>query len=83
MKKAVLFLSGFFTVALCDAQGLVGINTESPQALLDIHPQDSLNPEREVGLIVSRVLELPAASPGAEQHGMPLFVSKPNSADYW
>jgi hypothetical protein len=81
MKRQILTIFTVFVAMNGIAQ--VGINTGSPQALLDIRAKNTVNPEKEVGFIVPRIQEFPATNPGANQNGMLVFISKPNVADYW
>ncbi|APG59997.1 hypothetical protein [Christiangramia salexigens] len=54
----------------------VGIGTSDPKAQLDIIATDKINPLKIDGLLIPRLEKFPSDSPGADQHGMLIFLSK-------
>ncbi|PID95317.1 MAG: hypothetical protein CSA95_00335, partial [Bacteroidetes bacterium] len=79
MKKLNYFILfvGFLslsTVTLWAQSGGTGINTDNPQATLDIKT-DSANPQSTDGLLIPRMDAFPATDPGVEQDGMMVFIT--------
>ncbi len=65
----------------------VGINNTNPNATLDIEASNTATPSNEDGILIPRIDEFPALSPGAAQDGMLVFVTGNGSASegfyYW
>lgn len=80
MKKILLIIIGVLLLQTTMAQ--VGINTEEPEAILDIKPLSQSDPEKNVGLIVPCIESFPATTPSAEQHSMIAFQSNADPAGY-
>ena len=77
MKKVTfLFLMniGVFSFAQ------VGINTTSPDAVLDIEASDVTAPASTDGILIPRLDNLPATNPGANQNAMMIYlnIDRPN-----
>lgn len=58
------------------ATGNVGIGTNRPAALLDIHASDAATPSKYDGILIPRVNNFPAQNPTVLQHGMLIFLTK-------
>ncbi len=55
--------------------GQVGINTTSPNALLEIRTSDVNAPQNTDGLLSPKINLFPATNPGANQDGMLVFLT--------
>ncbi len=69
LQLLLLFLLG----STCFAQ--VGIGTTAPNAQLDIRSSNQATPGSNDGLLIPKVDEFPATSPGANQDGMMIYVT--------
>ncbi|MCB0458212.1 MAG: hypothetical protein KDC91_10755, partial [Flavobacteriaceae bacterium] len=63
------FLKGF----LLSSQ--VGINTTSPNAILDISASNAATPNNTDGILIPKIDAFPAVNPGAAQNGMMVFLT--------
>lgn len=84
MKGAFLLIF-FFNIFILNAQ--VGIGTTDPGAQLEVVATDADNPAKIDGILIPRIKSFPS-SPGAEQHGMLIFLSQdfsnnPAGFYYW
>lgn len=68
-----LLILMLFTTYFSGAQ--VGINTTTPQALLDIKVNNSATPSNTDGLLVPRIDAFPATNPTATQQGMLVYLT--------
>lgn len=79
----ILFFS-FFSF-ICKAQ--VGINTTTPNAVLEIKASNSASPNVNDGLLIPRIDEFSTIEPNPLQHGMIVFVTGNGTASkgfyYW
>lgn len=57
------------------AYGQVGINTQLPQALLDIEVSDPAAPDSTDGILIPRVSAFPAVAPDVSQDGMLVYLT--------
>ncbi|MEZ4874748.1 MAG: hypothetical protein R2793_04690 [Flavobacteriaceae bacterium] len=73
MKPAQLFIVSFFCLSLTYAQ--VGINTTSPNALLDIVSTNQASPSATDGILIPKVDNFPLSNPSLNQDGMMVFVT--------
>ncbi len=85
MKGFLLFII-FFNICIVQAQ--VGIGTTEPGTQLDIVATDTDNPAKIDGILIPRINSFPNSSPGAEQHGMLIFLNQnvnnnPSKFYYW
>lgn len=53
----------------------VGINTTDPKAQLDINIENSVSPGPTDGILIPRISNFPTTNPGAQQHGMMVFLT--------
>ncbi|MCW3162367.1 hypothetical protein [Chryseobacterium oryctis] len=60
------------------AQKSVGINTDSPKALLDISSKSIQTPENSAGILFPTVNHFTSDTPGADQNGMLVFLDNNN-----
>ena len=71
-----LLILGLFLMLCCgQINAQVGINTYEPKAQLDIYTENPNSPEPTDGILIPRISNFPATNPGAEQHGMLVFLS--------
>ncbi|MFD1095356.1 hypothetical protein [Salegentibacter chungangensis] len=85
MRSFFTFIA-LFSVLILNAQ--VGIGTTTPKASLDIQVADKTNPTNIDGILIPRVEKFPSSNPGADQHGMLIFLSdqflgNPTGFYYW
>ena len=71
MKKILLFLS-FLSIP---AFAQVGINTTTPNAVLDIRATSATTPTNTDGLLIPKVDVFPATNPTAAQQGMLVYLT--------
>lgn len=73
MKQFIAFSFGFFLFSAMFGQ--VGINTTTPNAMLDIRSSNQATPANTDGVLLPLIDEFPTTNPGANQDGMLVFVS--------
>lgn len=71
MKKLLLF--SLFISSSLFAQ--VGINTTTPNAMLEVVPSSATTPSNTDGVIVSRINAFPATNPTVSQQGMLVYLT--------
>ncbi|NDW08482.1 hypothetical protein [Dysgonomonas sp. 520] len=82
MKKfSIIILLLFVLHGITVAQ--IGINTNDPEALLDIRALNKTAPEQNIGVIFPRITSFPATDPTADQHGAMIFLNHDNAIDFW
>ncbi|MBF4983780.1 hypothetical protein FNJ87_05340 [Nonlabens mediterrranea] len=70
-----LILATVMSCASLISYGQVGINTQLPQALLDIEVSDPSAPDATDGILIPRVSAFPAVDPDASQDGMLVYLT--------
>jgi hypothetical protein len=80
MKKIFFFCYLFLANSL-SAQ--VGINTETPNARLDIRSSSQTSPAATDGILIPRIDVFPSTNPGAAQNGMLVFLTTDRTFYYW
>ncbi|RZJ68757.1 MAG: hypothetical protein EOO50_00835 [Flavobacterium sp.] len=73
MRKTIV-ISVFWFVGI-SAGAQVGINTTSPQALLDIPVANAAAPANTDGILIPRITAFPTVNPTAAQHSMMVFLT--------
>lgn len=73
MKK-ILF-SALLLAALSATNAQVGINTDSPQAILDITGKNVTNPSNMDGLLIPRINTFPTLNPTVSQNSMLVYLT--------
>ena len=72
MKNTILFI--FFGISFwCQAQ--VGVNTTSPNALLDIRTSNQAVPTNTDGILIPKINVFPATNPTVAQQGMMVYLT--------
>lgn len=85
MKKLILpFVLLFYAFAFSQ----VGVNTTTPYAQLDVKSSNQSAPANTDGILIPKIDAFPATSPGANQHGMMVYLTttvgfKPPGFYYW
>tara|TARA_R110002049_G_scaffold2557_5_gene18972 strand:+ start:5994 stop:7175 length:1182 start_codon:yes stop_codon:yes gene_type:complete len=75
MKNMTLALFALLLCALIPSHAQVGINTTSPNGLLDIEASSAVAPSNKDGILIPRVSTFPAVNPSFSQDGMLIFLS--------
>lgn len=74
MVKMKLLLS--LSLLLCAiATAQVGVNTTTPQAILDVTPSNAVTPSNTDGILIPRINNFPAANPTVAQQSMLVYLS--------
>lgn len=85
MKKiGLIFYILFYSINY----GQVGINTTSPNALLEVRTSDVNSPQNTDGLLIPKVNLFPSINPGASQDGMLVYLTTSQGSNlpgfyYW
>lgn len=77
MKKA---LFSFCLTASLTVYSQVGINTSTPQAMLDITVKNISNPSGNDGLLIPRIDQFPTVNPTAVQNSMLVYLTTATAA---
>jgi len=85
MKKTVIFV---VLLTFYIARSQVGVNTVTPQAMLDIPASNVANPSNQDGVLIPRVAAFPLINPTASQHAMMVFLTTASGGNapgfyYW
>lgn len=73
MKKILLSSIFLFTFSTIYAQ--IGINTTSPQAVLDVNGKNIADPSNKDGLLIPRIDNFPAENPSVLQNSMLVYLN--------
>lgn len=73
MKKLIILV--FITAFYANSRAQVGINTADPKALFDVSVLNKDAPLSTDGILIPRLNRFPAQNPGADQHGMLIFLN--------
>ena len=73
MRKLILLVALPILSYTTNAQ--VGINTTTPNALLDVPASSVASPSNTDGILIPRVDDFPSTNPAAAQDGMMIFVT--------
>lgn len=71
--KYIVFLLFFLCFAITKAQ--VGINTTTPNALLDVRSSNQATPSNTDGVLIPKIDVFPAINPTASQQGMMVYLT--------
>ena len=71
--KNITYILLLIAINWCYAQ--VGVNTTTPDAILDVKVSDINNPDYTDGILIPRIAQFPATNPGANQNGMMVFLT--------
>ncbi len=81
------FTSFLLLLLICfTTYGQVGINTNDPNAILDIRSSNQANPSNKDGVLMPKIDNFPFISPTVDQNGMLVFVTgsgTPNKGFYY
>ncbi len=77
MKTTTLALCALFVFICLPIFSQVGINTTSPQSLLDIRQSSMGSPTNTDGILIPRIDSFPVINPGSSQNGMMVFLTAP------
>ncbi len=86
LKKSIFSIVFLILGQILTAQ--VGINTTSPNAVLDITASDPSNPNVNDGLLIPRIDAFPSTNPSTEQNGMLMYLTTTDGTNeigfyYW
>lgn len=73
LKTSIYIITFFFCLSLTYAQ--VGINTVSPNALLEVQSSNQTAPASTDGILIPKIDEFPVIAPSGNQDGMMVYVS--------
>lgn len=81
MKKITLFFL-ILPLGCLFAQNGIGINTNAPQALLDIQAKNTDIPENSAGILFPTVSRFSSVDPDQSQNGMLVFLDNASTAGF-
>lgn len=79
MKR--ILLSAFSILGLCTISAQVGINTTTPQAVLDIVVKNPSDPSNLDGLLIPRIENFPVVDPTVAQNSMLVYLNAATPAN--